>query len=368
MAEPLCKYFGKCGGCAVQHLDYEMQLEQKKRSAENFLDFKDIEVFSDKPYYYRNRMDFIFGKDMIGSRKRDKWYAIVDTEECAISNERINELLLEVRKSFLDSDYFDLNKQSGTFKFVVIRATNLDSSISFMLNSKSSRIKEAVEKIKEFSKKTAANNVLVAYSDDKKSVSTSDDYFVVKGKEMMKEKLLDKVFNYSIEGFFQNNTVMAEKMQEYCYNILKRYDTKNAHLLDLYGGVGTFGIMNSGLFRSVTIIESVKSCIDAADINIKENNIINTKAIVLDAAKIKKLDLPKPLFVITDPPRSGMDHKTIEELKKLNPSVIIYISCNVRQLGKDLAKFKKYKIKSAAMFDLFPQTPHIEAIVELVPI
>jgi len=367
MAEPLCKYFGECGGCAIQHLDYETQLEQKKRSVESSINFKDIEVFSDQPYHYRNRMDFIFGKNLVGFRKKERWNQLVDTERCVISNESINNLLKEVRESFLACDFFDIEKQAGTFKFAVIRAPGNDSSITFVLNDKSMRLGEAVEKIKEFAEKTSANNVLVAYSDNKSSASFGEEYFVAKGKDMIKEKLLGKEFSYSVQGFFQNNTAMAEKMQQYCHEKLKKYDTKNAYLLDLYGGVGTFGIMNADLFRSVTIVESVKSCIDAAEINIKENNIGNAKALVLDAAKIKKLDLPQPLFVITDPPRSGMDHKTIEELKKLRPSVIIYISCNVKQLGKDIAKFKKYKIKSAAMFDLFPQTPHIEAIVELVP-
>lgn len=366
MAEPLCSYFGECGGCSLQHVDYEKQIEQKKKIVENSIKFSDIQVFSDKPYNYRNRMDFIFGKNMIGSRKKHKWYHVVDTEKCVIANERINELLKEVRDAFLDCDSFDLNKQTGAFKFVVIRCPSLDSSVTFILNEKSSKLGEAVEKIKGFAKKTSADNILVAYADDKSSVAFGEEYFAAKGKDMVKEKLLEKNFSYYIQGFFQNNTIVAEKMQKYCHDILSRYDTKNAHLLDLYGGVGTFGIMNADLFKSVTIIESVKSCIDAANINIKENNIKNASALVLDAAQLKKIKLPKPLFVITDPPRTGMDNKTIEELKKLKPEVIIYISCNVQQLGKDILKFKQYKIKSAAIFDLFPQTPHIEAIVELV--
>ena len=137
-------------------------------------------------------------------------------------------------------------------------------------------------------------------------------------------------------------------------------------MLDLYAGVGTFGIINSGLFKEVYIVESDKNCIDAAKINIKNNSIKNAKEILLDAMKLKQLTLPKDLFVITDPPRSGMHPKTIEQLKNLKPKIIIYVSCNIEQLSKDLNKFSDYSIKSAALFDLFPQTPHIEAVVELV--
>jgi len=87
---------------------------------------------------------------------------------------------------------------------------------------------------------------------------------------------------------------------------------------------------------------------------------------LLDAKNLKKLKFIQPLFVITDPPRSGMHPKTIEQLNILKPEIILYVSCNVEQLAKDIIKLKDYKIKSAAIFDLFPQTNHIEVIIELV--
>jgi tRNA/tmRNA/rRNA uracil-C5-methylase (TrmA/RlmC/RlmD family) len=79
------------------------------------------------------------------------------------------------------------------------------------------------------------------------------------------------------------------------------------------------------------------------------------------------VSLPAQLFVILDPPRSGMHQKTIEQLNRLKPKAMLYVSCNVQQLKKDIAKFRSYAVKSAALFDFFPQTPHSEAVVELVP-
>jgi len=94
--------------------------------------------------------------------------------------------------------------------------------------------------------------------------------------------------------------------------------------------------------------------------------VVNADAMVLDAQYLKRLDLPsKDLYVVTDPPRSGMHPKTIEHLRKAKPKVIIYISCNVAQLKSDLPKFTDYKVKSAAVFDLFPQTRHMESVVEM---
>ena len=137
---------------------------------------------------------------------------------------------------------------------------------------------------------------------------------------------------------------MAEKMHEYVNSLLKSYDTKNAYLLDLYGGVGTFGINNSELFKGTDIVESFAGCKDVAELNIKNNNSKNTKWFGIDAMQLKKLSFDTPLFVINDPPRSGMHQKTIDELNKIAPEVIVYISCNVEQLAKELPKFRNYEI------------------------
>lgn len=366
MVQPACPYFGNCGGCSAQHIDYKLQLENKAKQLSSSIKFTGIKRFGSKEYGYRNRMDFVFHKNGVGLRRKGSWHNIVDIERCEIANEKLNMLLKEVRDFFSVPDYFDVIKKSGTLRYAVIRTPQQDSSISFMLNSDSSRIKEAVEKIREFSNVTTAGNALVSYCPSNTDISISDDYFVVKGSDMLKESYLGKTFWYSSQGFFQNNSEMAEAMQAYCNGLLKKYETSKADLLDLYGGVGTFGIINSSLFKSITIVESIKQCIDAANKNFQENNITNAKALLLDAKQLRKVPLRKPLFVVTDPPRSGMHPKTIECLKELKPEVIIYVSCNVEQLGKDLPKFREYEIKSAALFDLFPQTVHSEAIVELV--
>jgi 23S rRNA (uracil1939-C5)-methyltransferase len=208
--------------------------------------------------------------------------------------------------------------------------------------------------------------VLITNIKAKSSQSIGEDYKVVKGTDTLEEAIMGRTFRYSAQGFFQNNSVMAEKMHEYVHGLLKKYDTSGAHLLDLYGGVGAFGIVNADLFKGVTSVESFEGCTVAAKENIELNKLKNVEAICMDAKRLKQVKLPaEDLYVITDPPRSGMHQETIIQLKKLKPNVIIYISCNVEQLGKDLPKFSDYKIKSVALFDLFPQTNHMESVVEL---
>ncbi len=365
MVEPLCPYFGSCGGCSSQHIDYNVQLENKKKALAQSIKFEDVQVFPGPEYYYRNRMDMIFHAKGIGFRKKGQWQKIIDVERCVISNEKLNKLISEVRNYFKGVDAFDLKRHTGTYHYVVIRTPDNDSSLSFVLNEDSKDLAKAIEEIKSFAKKTIANNVIVTYTPKNSDVSISNEYFIVKGKDTLKENYKGKEFLFPVQSFFQNNSLMAEKMHEHCHGLLKKYDAKNAILLDLYAGVGTFGINNASLFKQVFIVENDKLSIQAAEENMKNNNVKNAKTIFLDAKHLRKLDLPKPLFLIIDPPRSGMHQKTIEQINVLKPETIIYVSCNAVQLGKDILKLKGYKTRTVALFDLFPQTIHSESIVEL---
>lgn len=368
MREPKCPYFGKCGGCATQHLPYEVQLENKKKRLVSEIAYSDVQVFSGEEWDYRNRMDMTFTPEGLGFREKGKWWKPLAIDYCFISTPRLNELKKEVEEFFgPDFDAFHLKSHEGTYKYAVIRTPQNDSSVSIVLNCQSPRYDEAVRKVKEYAKVSTANNVLVTNIKAKSSQSIGEDYEVVKGTDTLEEKIMGKTFRYSAQGFFQNNSVMAEKMHEYVHDLLKKYDTSGAHLLDLYGGVGAFGIVNADLFKGVTSVESFEGCTVAAKENIELNKLKNVEAICMDAKRLKQVKLPaEDLYVITDPPRSGMHQETIIQLKKLKPKVLIYISCNVEQLGKDLPKFSDYKIKSVALFDLFPQTNHMESVIELV--
>ncbi|MBI5389117.1 23S rRNA (uracil(1939)-C(5))-methyltransferase RlmD [Candidatus Woesearchaeota archaeon] len=366
MTEPVCPYFGTCGGCSCQHISYDIQLENKRKIVRDITGIEEIKVFSDQPFGYRNRMDFIFHPKGVGFRKNGKWNQIIDIEQCPISNPALNKLLLEVRSFFKQVDACDMRKRSGTFKYAIIRTPGHSSSISFVLNEDSSRCTEATEQVELFAKKTSAENIMVTYLPADKDDSTSTEFYVVKGGELLKETFCGKTFYYHIQGFFQNNSAMAEKMHEYVHDLLKQYPTSNAHLLDVYAGVGTFGIINASLFKDVTVIESFAPAVEVAKKNREENNAANVLAKVLDAKQLKKLRLQKPLYVITDPPRTGMHMDAIDEMVEKEAEVIIYISCNPQQLKKELPRFTGYRLKSAALFDFFPQTNHMEIVVELV--
>jgi len=367
MSTPLCPYFNKCGGCTAQHIDYKLQLENKKKLIQRITKVTDVKVFSDKEYGYRNRMDFIFFPAGLGLRQQGTKFQIVDIANCAISEPLINTLLTEVRQFFKHIDAFDTRKKKGTFRYTIIRTTSTgDSGISFLLNDDSQQLEQAIEQIKVFAKHSTAKNILVAVLPANIENNLSEETLLIKGNDYLTETLCGKTFHFPLQGFFQNNTIVAQHMQQYVHTLFQSYPTQQAHLLDLYAGVGTFGIINANVFKSVSIVESYPAAIELATTNLQLNNITNAKIHVLDAKHLSRLSFPSHLYIIADPPRIGMDQKTIHTLNTLKPEVILYISCNPEQLEKDLPKFSNYQIKSAALFDLFPQTPHAEVIVELI--
>ncbi|PIO06968.1 hypothetical protein COT47_02010, partial [Candidatus Woesearchaeota archaeon CG08_land_8_20_14_0_20_43_7] len=353
-------------------------IENKRKLVENSIKTSGVEtrcevkIYSKEPYGYRNRMDFALTDSSPALRVKGRWDQLVPVCECPISNNKLNVLLKEV-KDLCDKDrldVFDMKKHTGTFRYSVIRAPEFtdDSSISFVLNSDSQKIADATEKIKEFAKNTSAENIVVTFAASNTDISASDDFFVVKGKDKITEKILGKTYSFSIQGFMQNNSRMAEEMVGYVKTLLASHYTKDSFLLDLYGGVGLFGIGLCEMFKETLIVESHEGSIESAKENITQNNMMNIDAVVLDAKTLYRLEIEKKKnpIVLTDPPRSGMHPKTIKYLLDLAPEKIIYVSCNPDQLRKELIQFKKkYIVVSAAAFDLFPQTNHIESIVEL---
>ena len=365
MRTPECPYFGTCGGCSYQDINYEEQLKLKQTQLMEDVQFEDIKIFSGEKFHYRNRMDFVFHAGGLGLREKGSWQSMVDIEQCIIANQELNRLLKEVREFFTGVFYFDVKRRFGTYCYAVIRTPAGDSSVSIVINKKDKKIEEAAKKISEFSQSTSANTVVMTFIPHNRNVSVSDEFKVIKGSEFLKTRFMEKTFYFPVQGFLQVNNEMTERVYAYCYDLFKEQKLGKKHLLDLYGGIATFGITNADLFKTVTVVENYAPAIQAAEMNLKENNVRNVDLMAMDARRLVELNIPHPLAIIVDPPRSGMHPRTLAKLKELKADLLIYVSCNVKHLAKDLEFLDNYRIKSAALFDMFPQTPHMEAVVEL---
>jgi len=355
---PECPYFGSCGGCSLQHISYENQIANKGRSVEHLTAQQNIQIFASPPYKYRNRMDFIFEDNHVGLR--NKKGGIVNIDCCPIMVDELNLLLKEISKFSFSDPYFS-PKKSGTLKKAILRKAD-NSAILFVLDASSSRIAGTIEEITKFASVSSADNIVVALEE---TAGVLEPYAMIKGNPYLQSTLMNKVFQFPAIGFFQNNLYLADKMHQYCHKLLLSHETKNAQLLDVFAGVGTFGLLNAELFKTVTLIEENKISSEYAKINAQGLSHVHVEC--RDAHSLHKVVCTHPLYIIVDPPRSGMDQKTIETINKLQPKSIIYISCNPLQLKKDLLKFKSYQIKNAALFDFFPETQHAEVVVELIP-
>lgn len=371
---PPCPVFGKCGGCQFQDQEYSFQLAVKKqRVLEYFAKTgipipADLKVYFKEEYYYRNRMDFVIGPEGPGLREPGKFYKIVNFEKCVIANKKINETLGYVREWFFANraklDVFDTRARSGTLRYAVMRAPYYsgDTIVTFILKSESEKKEEHLAIIREFADKYPVNNVLAGYVRFNTDVSATTDYDIIKGSDMIWERLASFKLFYHSQAFFQNNSPVT---LDILFHIKEKVAGSYDVLCDLFGGMGTFGIFLADKAKEVIVADN--SALDIACVakNIAENGIKNVTGIQLDAIEFSKLTGSiagkKKLFVV-DPPRSGMHKKAMKFIRESKPETIVYVSCNPENFGRDIENLKDlYSVEDIAIFDMFPQTKHVEA-------
>ena len=289
--KPICPYYNFCGGCQLQHLSYSEQLKFKENKVKEVLNkFASINeniikpiIKSENEYYYRNKITLQVDKK-VGLYK-EKSNDIVPIEHCYLVSEGINESIKNIQKE-------NFSSLKGN---IVIKETTLkDKLISYNLN---------------------------------KSISNEKEYVL--------EQMENFVFKISPISFFQVNTNQAIKL----YQKVREYaDLKgNEVVLDLYCGTGTIGIFLSEKAKKVIGIELCKEAVIDAEYNVKRNNRNNCTFLCGDAKK-KIEEIKENIdIIIVDPPRSGLTEQEITYFKKLNPSKIVYVSCDVVTFARDTA-------------------------------
>jgi 23S rRNA (uracil-5-)-methyltransferase RumA len=368
---PACPHFTVCGGCQSQHITYEQQVENKKARLASLLKpyfGGDIATFFGEPYGYRNRMDFVFGGSTLGFRKAEGG-GLVAVQACPISDTRVAELGTEVREWFRAHSHleaFDHKRHTGALRYATIRTSTTGTSIIFMLSEDSTKLAEHTEAIEQFARTTRADNVIVAYTPAAVDESLSTEYYVVKGSEYIVDEFCGVELEYHALAFFQNNPHVAEQMVTHVKDELAARSLAERAVVDAYGGVGTFGVVLAPHCKEVISIESHPLSSECASRNAERLALKNMRAITDDSANLRKHELPKDAFYLVDPPRSGMSEKALRALLATNTDVIVYVSCNPAALAKELVLLtRNYTVASAALFDMFPQTNHIEAVVVL---
>lgn len=337
-----CPYYKDCGGCNIMHLNYKNQLDFKYEKVKALLKkFANIneelieEIIPSINEGYRNKVTLKVNKG-IGFYKR-RTYDLIEIDNCIVCNTKINEVIKELKGISLKN-----------IDEVIIRCTDKESMLIFKILDDIDNKKY----IDRFEKKV--DNLIVI----KDGIST-----VLFGKGFISEKLGDYHFKISPTSFFQVNTNGAEKL----YNSVLEFADLNGNetVLDLYCGTGTIGTYVSSKAKKVIGIEINSEAVEDANENIKINNVTNVEFICDDVGKrineYKNIDL-----VIMDPPRNGLNKKTTDNILKILPKKIVYVSCDPATLARDINNLSdKYLVKKIRLVDMFPNTYHCESITVL---
>lgn len=335
--EPKCPYFGICGGCDLMHMKYSDQLAFKRDKVLNTIhslvdsDINVLEIKYDDSLYYRNKAEFKVNQKLGFIRKNS--HDIVSIEKCYLVDDRINEIV----------DF--LNTKDLSFIDSVLIRVGIDSMVVF----KSSSFIELsfIEELKKI-----VGTAVLEYSN--KSI-------VLFGNGHILEELGSFKYKVSPNSFFQVNTKVAEIL----YSTVLNYIKPNDGVLDLYCGTGSIGIFLSNKASSIYGVELNENAIEDAFYNKKLNNLSNVEFKCLDTSLFKD-DLSNIDVVVVDPPRSGLNSKTINYLLEQNVNKIVYVSCDLMTLTRDLNLFKnKYDILEVTPVDMFPNTYHVESVVLL---
>ena len=377
-----CNTYKRCGGCNLRHIEYKETLRMKQNAVQNLVNKtlkEKIEVKPtlgmDTPYFYRNKLQYPVGMNKLGEPIvgvfANRSHEIIPIETCNIQDEestKIAKYIAMLIKKYKLTVY-DENSGKGLFRHIVIKKGFKTNEIMVVLVINSEVIPSANEIVEELvSKFSNIKTVVINVNMKNTNVILGTENKVIYGNGYIEDILGDFKFKISPLSFYQVNPVQAERL----YNIALENTgiTKNDIVFDLYCGIGTISIFASKYAKKVYGIEIVKQAIEDANENAKINNVKNTHFIAGDTENLltdlienKKII---PDVVIVDPPRRGLDETTINNILKIHPKRVTYISCNPATLVRDLALLEeKYKVQIIQPVDMFPWTSHCEVVAIL---
>ena len=377
-----CGTFKRCGGCDLRHIKYEETLNIKKAIVENCI-YKQLKkeiivnnvIGMNTPLYYRNKLQYPVGIDKDGKQVMgifsSRTHNIIPTRECFIQNKECQNIANDIFEFIKQNDISAYNEKTlkGTLRHIVIRIGVNTGEVLVTLVLNDNNFKKENELINILTKKYKnIKSIVKNFNSKNTNVIFGDKEEIIYGDGYIHDTLGEYKFKISPLSFYQVNPIQTEVL----YNTAIKYLNNESDniALDLYCGIGTIGIFASRYFKKVYGIEIVNEAIEDAKYNSKINNIDNIEFYAGDVEKvlpeiIEKENI-KPDVVFVDPPRKGLDKNTIELLKELGPTNIIYISCNPATLARDLSSlYEKYDIEEIQPVDMFPYTKHIETVVSL---
>lgn len=402
--EPACQEFPACGGCMYQTMSYEAQKEMKERQVRELLDgavkeslakirqnsgeLEAAETAADELYHwdgiygspiefgYRNKMEFSFGDEYkdgplsLGLHKKGSTYDILNTDDCKLVHPDMTKILVCVREFFLErnASFYKKLQHVGYLRHLLLRrgVTSGEILVHVVTTTQEEYDLEPLkEQLLALPLEGKIVGIMHILNDSLSDVVQSDETKILYGKDYFYEELLGLKFKISTFSFFQPNSLAAEIL----YSKVREYvgDTRDKVVFDLYSGTGTIAQLAASVASEVIGVEIVEDAVKAARENAALNGISNCRFIAGDVLKVLDEVPEKPDMIILDPPRDGVHPKALPKILAYGVDQIVYISCKVTSLVRDLPAFYEagYQMTNACAVDQFCQGVHVETIALL---
>ena len=382
--EPRCPIHRQCGGCQIQALSYQKQLEFKENKVRNHL--LRIGGFSDEllenvmepiigmeePYWYRNKSQFPVGIDKEGNLitgfYAGRTHNIIPTLDCVIGSKKnasILEAIIEHMKEFKISPYQE-ETGKGLIRHILIRVGHYTNEIMVCIVMNGKKLPEEKRLIDCLAKMKGMTSILVSTNTEMTNVIMGKEIRTLWGSDYITDKIGEVTFQISALSFFQVNSQQTEKLYELALDFANLNGGET--VWDLYCGIGTISLFLAKNAGKVYGVEIVPEAIEDAKKNAKRNKIDNVeffvgKAEVVLPEKYKKEQIYADVIVV-DPPRKGCDQECLATILEMKPKKVVYVSCDSATLARDLKLLceMEYSLKKIRAVDQFCHTTHVETV------
>lgn len=378
--DPPCNVYYKCGGCQLQHMSYELQLDMKQNQVKNVmrkiahLDHVPIHptIGLEDPWRYRNKVQIPVGEkngELITGFYRMRSHDIIDEMERCIIQDETNDIIVDAVREIandLGISAYDEDKDRGVLRHIMVRTGRTTKEIMVVLITRTDKLPHQEELIQRLTEAHPQIKSIVHNINRKRTnVIFGRKTKVIWGEEYIYDTIGDIRFAISPRSFYQVNPeqtkVLYDKALEYA-----QID-ENDVVIDAYCGIGTISLFLAQKAKKVYGIEIVPDAIEDAKMNAKINGITNAEFVVGEAEKVMpewKNQGFTPDVIVVDPPRKGCEPEFLHAMIEMEPKRIVYVSCNPSTLARDLVILEEggYETKEVQPVDMFSQTNHVECV------
>ena len=374
-----CNTYKRCGGCSLRHIQYEETLKIKQNSIQSLVNktLKDQVIVQpvlgmENPYHYRNKAQYPIGTNRNGQPVMgvfaNRTHEIIPIESCLLQNQQTGEIAKFIFDFIVKNKItiYDEKTGKGLIRHIVTKIGIKTDEVMCVIVVNGKKIPKenelVTEVINHFPRvKTIVKNINMKNT----NVILGQENINLYGEGYIKDQLGKFIFKISPLSFYQVNPIQAERL--YQLGVEAAGITKLDVVFDLYCGIGTISLFMSQYAKKVYGIEIVEEAVKMAKENAKLNQADHVHFIAGDVQKVLDDLLYKkkvvPNIVLVDPPRKGLDQKSIENILHIKPKRLVYISCNPATLVRDLAKLEVlYGVNSIKPVDMFPFTSHVECV------